>query len=40
VPGFEPTLVEAAPIPLAYLGAQGIEAAHQAGLLPVLAVVY
>lgn len=40
VPAFTRTLVEAALIPLAYLGAQGIEAAQQAGLLPVLAHVY
>ena len=39
-PAFTRTLVEAALIPLAYLGAQGIEAAQQAGLLPVLAHVY
>lgn len=39
VPAFTRALVEASLIPLSYLGAQGIHAAHEAGLLPSLVAV-
>jgi hypothetical protein len=39
-PVFTRAMMEAALIPLVYLGAQAIEAAHEAHLLPSLARLY
>lgn len=40
VPVFVRAMVEAGLIPLAFLGAQAIEAGHESGMLPVLFVLY
>ena len=40
VPVFLRSLFEAGLIPLAFLGAQAVEAGHQSGVLPVLLSLY